>query len=395
MRVSIDSGDRKLLIISAALLVGLGLAGFVLAPAAGPSAGYPSSYTTDTGGAKAAYLLLEDLGYRAERWMAPPDQLPEDPRGAVLVLAGPVVRPSADEIAAIRAFVRAGGRVLATGSSAGVFLPEHHVVPTRKPVLGFQKFRAEAPAPLTRRAPDILMQTNIRWGAPLAGQERLYGDADGPVVLTYRLGQGSVVWWADSSPLTNFGLTQAANLMLFLNSIDLNPAPPEHTRVLWDEYFHGQRIGFWSYAARTPAPWALVQLGLLAGAALFTFARRSGPLRPLVQESRLSPLEFVDTLGALYQRKGAAREALEIAYHRFRSLLLGRLGLPPAASPDEIARGVRERLGWTVPGFWETLQRCERGVKSERLDDAQAMHLIQELYDYARRFRLRAAASTG
>jgi hypothetical protein len=389
MHVSIDPGDRKLLIVSGALLVGLGLAGFLLSPAGtSPSAGFPSTYATDAGGGKAAYLLLGEMGYQAERWTAPPDRLPADPSGAVLVLAGPTVQPSAGEKSQVRAFINAGGRVVVTGISGGAFLPEYHVVPTAKPVFEFQKFTAEVPGPLTRHAPEILMETNFRWGAPLPDQERVYGDADGAVVVTYRLGKGSVVWWADSSPLSNFGLKQASNLMLFLNSVDASRGQPGCTRVLWDEYFHGQRIGFWSYVGRTPAPWALLQLGLLAAAAIFTFARRSGPLRPLVEESRLSPLEFIDTLGALYQRKGAAREALEIAYHRFRFALLGRLGLPLTASPDEIARGVRERLGWTVPGFWETLQRSERGVKSTGIDDVQAMHLVRELYDYGRRFRL-------
>ncbi len=127
--------------------------------------------------------------------------------------------------------------------------------------------------------------------------------------------------------------------------------------------------------------------GLLA-AALLTFGRHSGPVRTLRQESRLSPLEFVETLGDLYQRKRAAAGALEIAYHRFRFLLLRRLGLPSTATLQEISRGVRERLGWTVPGFWETLQRCERGVKSQELTDAQSMQLIQELHDYSRRFGL-------
>ena len=126
----------------------------------------------------------------------------------------------------------------------------------------------------------------------------------------------------------------------------------------------------------------------MAAAALLTFARRSGTVRPLTPTSRLSPLEFIDTLGALYQRKGAAREALKTGYDRFRFVLLRRLGLPSSASADDISRGVRERLGWTVPGFWETLQRCELGVKSSRFEDAQALHLIQELHDYARRFRL-------
>src|SRR5439155_24215129 len=136
-----------------------------------------------------------------------------------------------------------------------------------------------------------------------------------------------------------------------------------------DEYFHGDRRSFWSYAASTPAPWALAQLGVMAAAALITFARRSGPVRPLASPSRLSPLEFIDTLGALYQRKGAAREALKTGYHRFRFVLSRRLAPPSSASPDDIARGVRERLGLTVAGVWETHQRCALGVNSSHYDD--------------------------
>ena len=389
MRVSIDPGDRKLLIASGALLVGVALLAFILSPSsATQSLGYPSSYAPGAGGAKAAYALLEELGYRAERWTSPPSELPKHARATVLVLAEPVVPPTADERSLVRAFVRQGGRVLATGGSGAALLSAHRLASTREPVFEPQKFKAELPAPLTRQAPEIVMQTDTRWEPPLADQQRYYGDREGPTVVGFGMGKGEVIWWADSMPLTNYGLKQSSNLMFFLNSVDAGGEKPENTRILWDEYFHGDRRTFWSYARSTPAPWALAQLGVMAAAALLTFARRSGTVRPLTPTSRLSPLEFIDTLGALYQRKGAAREALKTGYDRFRFVLLRRLGLPSSASPDDISRGVRERLGWTVPGFWETLQRCELGVKSSRFEDAQALHLIQELHDYARRFRL-------
>ena len=108
MRVSIDPGDRKLLIGSGALLVGIALLGFILSPSsARQSLGYPSSYATGAGGAKAAYALLDELGYRAERWTSPPSELPKHPRGTVLVLAEPLVPPTADERSLVRAFVQA------------------------------------------------------------------------------------------------------------------------------------------------------------------------------------------------------------------------------------------------------------------------------------------------
>ena len=388
MPAAVDAGDRKLLIISGGLLVVIGLLGFLLAPGATGPTGFPSSYSTASGGGKAAYVLLHDLGYRVERWTAAPFDLPREARGVVLVLASPAQRPSAQDASLVRSFVRDGGLLLATDAASSAFLPERQVVATHEPVLGYQKFSAQKQDWLTRDAPEIEMRSNFRWGPPTSGQDPLYGDQNGPVVITYRFGKGQVVWWADSTPLTNFGLTQSSNLMLFLNSVTPSDGNPRSTRVLWDEYYHGERASLWSYLERTPAPWALAQLGVMVVAALVTFARRSGPLRPLAQESRLSPLEFLDTLGGLYQRTGAAREGLESGYHRFRFRLLGRLGLPPSSSVDDIARGVRDRLGWTVPGFWETLQRSERGAKSAPISEEQVMRLVQELHDYARRLRL-------
>src|SRR5258708_32525758 len=52
--------------------------------------GAPSSYSVQRHGAKAAYLLLQQSGYKVERWKQPPAQLPADASGALLVLAGPV-----------------------------------------------------------------------------------------------------------------------------------------------------------------------------------------------------------------------------------------------------------------------------------------------------------------
>ena len=43
---------------------------------AGDKAEMPSSYSTASGGAKAAYLLLAHAGYNEERWESPLDQLP-------------------------------------------------------------------------------------------------------------------------------------------------------------------------------------------------------------------------------------------------------------------------------------------------------------------------------
>jgi hypothetical protein len=377
---------------SGALLVAMATLAFVFSPAESASSnGATSSYSSASSGAKAAYLLLDRLGCQVERWHQPPDELPKDPARTVLILAEPQNAASAEEKAAIREFVAGGGRVIATGSSGARLLsvPEselrwdYHV--------GIERFQASEPSELTRNAPEIALYVETRWKPSGVEQQQLYGDERGAVVLRYKIGRGEVVWWAGATPLTNFGLNQASDFMLLVNSVGLNQRGEKPVHVIWDEYFHGQQMGFWDYAARTPAPWGLLQLGLLALAALFTFSRRSGPVRPLPRESRLSPLEFVETIGALYERKRAARESLEVVYSHFRLALIRRLALSPSATAEMIARAVQTKLGWSTPGFWEALRQCERAAAAPGLNEAKALSLIQDLQDYRRRFRLEEA----
>ena len=64
----------------------------------------------------------------------------------------------------------------------------------------------------------------------------------------------------------------------------------------------------------------------------------SVPARQSVAASRLAPMEFVETLAALYQKSGAAHIAVEIVYEQFRGALatplLGSHRMPmPRRSP--------------------------------------------------------------
>ncbi len=222
--VSLDNRDRKLLIVSGALLVGITVAAlFFSPPLEGPSVGYPSSYSTARGGAKAAYVLLGEMGYKVERWASPPGDLPgQYGNGAehvLLVLAEPIIPPFTEDKLRLRTFIARGGQVLATGMTGASFLSENRLNASHETGFQFQKFVAELPGSLTRQAPEIVMKSDIRWPPPHPHQQRYYGDSEGATVVSYPLGKGEVIWWADSTPLTNYGLTQASNLMLFLNSV--------------------------------------------------------------------------------------------------------------------------------------------------------------------------------
>jgi hypothetical protein len=387
-----DSGDRKILLFAVCLFVLVPLLALLAQSGSEESSrGFPSSYSTGNDGAKAAYTLLEETGYCVERWSESPEDLPSASPHTLLIIAGPDLPASAEERSQLLLFVSSGGRLLLTGELSASLIGVDDVEPTRETPEQWQTFTAEVPAPLTLHAPEIQMEGTVRWVHPMPGQHRYYGDSGGATVTSFPMGKGEVIWWAGDSPLTNFGIARASNLALFLNSV----GPPGTNRILWDEYFHGARLGLWSYVARSPLPWALLQVLLLAAFVLFTFARRSGAVRPIAREPRHSPLEFVVTLGALYERRRQSAGALEIAFTRFRFLLARRLGVGPTMTIPDLVRSAQAKQGWIVPGFVETMEQIDTALKHAAVNESKALAWIGELHDFAARLGLNPGIGTG
>jgi hypothetical protein len=233
------------------------------------------------------------------------------------------------------------------------------------------------------------MASTVSWVGSIENEIPLYARGAEAVVVTYPVGNGRVIWWASSMPLTNGGITKTGNLDLLLNSL----GAPGNAPVLWDEYYHGERRGLTGYLAGTPAPWMLLQAAVVYLFLLLAFGRRTGPVRMPVVESRLSPLEFVETLGALYKSAGAASGAVETVWQRFRYLVCSRLGLPPMAPIRQIFESARERLGWHEPGLFETLQRAERGARDPGISNQEALQIVDSLEHYAGLLRLNRGRS--
>jgi len=389
MPVSLDPADRRILILFGGLLLGVLAIGAFVFPsnsAKGPS--FPTTRSSASEGAKAAYLLLTDLGYTVERWALPPTELPQPASDTLLILAEPLLPASAEEVSALNRFVNSGGRVLAIGQEAAKMVPQGGLLKVEANEAEWKIYRAVAPSPLTRGADEILMAPGTRWEMK-HGHLAVYAEGPQAAVVTYRVGKGRIIWWAAPTPLTNAGITLSGNLQLFLNSV----GPVGRVRVLWDEYYHGERGTLRSYLEKTPVPLAFAQLGVLALALLLTFARRSGPVRPPQVAARLSPLEFVETLGDLYHRGHAGAAAASISVQHFRALLTRRLGLPAGAPIAQLHQAARDRLGWTEPGFYEALQAAERATRQSDIGDDDALRVVQSLEHYAELLQIKRRAN--
>ena len=378
----LDSADRKLLIGAGILLVGLILVSALISPARNSGgASFPSSYSNAWDGAKAAFLLLQESGYRVERWDLSPTELDEDSAQEVLIFAEPLLPPTSEEKARILSFLQHGGRVVATGFSAASLLPEAEQFAPADEYEEREKFPALLPSPLIENAPEINMVPPKEWKAARGSHLVIYGSKDTAAVITYRVGAGQVIWWGSDTPLINGGISDAGNLALFLNSV----APSRDKRILWDEYFHGARGSLWAYFVKTPLPWGMAQVGLAFLAILATYSRRNGPIRMPAKASRLSPLEFVETLGDLYSSAHAGSAAVQIMYQRLRFLLTRQLGLSVNVPAAELARSTSQALGWKEEALGKTFLQAEQTATSLQLDDRESLALAQELFDYMAR----------
>ena len=374
----LEPSDRKLLIGAGAIALLLVAGTFALAPPARDrQSGVPSSYASSSGGALAAYLLLVNLHYDVHRWEQPPTQLENRGSNAVLVLAEPSDLPTNPERHALREFVRGGGRVLFCGPELKAFFPEAEIAPVFK--FGWEESTARIPSFITHDAYTIALEPKARWGKLSGSQLALYGDADGPTVVAWRMGAGEILWWAGATPLTNAGLRRAGNLRLFLNTVS-NAAP---LTVYWDEYFHGQRASLWSYFEGTPVPWGIVQAFVIALAVLFTYSRRSGPIVKPAPVSRLSPLEFVDTVGSLYQSARAGSVAVAVSYRRLRVQLSQRMGLPAAAPDQALVDAAASRMGWDANTFADCMAKAAGTEHLHRMRPGAALDLVRTLEGYS------------
>jgi len=379
--MQLTRNDRRLLLVASIIFVLLVAGALIFAGGQGSKAEIPTTYSSGSAGAKAAYLLLGESGYKVERWERPLDELP-DQAGKTLVLADPQAAPTYQESRHLRTFISEGGHVLATGLFAEAFIPRASIAPDFLGGMTWETLQPLAPSAITRAAPEIVMAPEGSWNSTSMGLP-LYGDHEYTRVVKYSYGKGEIIWWASATPLTNVGLKAPGNLEFLLACLG-----EERKEILWDEYFHGYRQTVTASAIHSPVIWIFLQLGLLGLAVLATFSRRSGPIFAPVSQSRLSPLEFVQTLGGLYGQAGAASVAVEVSYQRFRYWLTRRLGVANNTPAEELQAAVRERLNFSGDHFAATLTECDLARYNPSLPPKEALRLVQELDDYAAQLKL-------
>jgi hypothetical protein len=317
-------------LLGALAILALNLLGSAFDSATGGTPGGPrsSSYATGHDGLAAYHDLLDGSGHPTSQLRATPgDSL--DPSTTLVVLDPRSVRQR--EARAIGRFVRAGGRLIAGGSSSDEWLKE--IVPR-----GPSWRQGDGPVVAHRLAtvPETAGVGAVRttgegvWRS-VGGTQAALGSRD--VILTVAaVGEGRVALLADASPLQNRLLDQADNAAL-----GVALAGPPGRKVVFAESVHG--FGRETGLAGLPTRWKWALIGLLLAAIAWVLSRirRLGPAederRPLPPPRRA----YVDAVAATLARTRSPSAAAERVKTAARRNVARRAGLGPDPADESIA----------------------------------------------------------
>lgn len=313
---------------TAGLLLLMGLA-IIFGGGQQPEVEHGTSYDASANGFRAAYLLLEELGYPVTRARRAPAG--KDPR---LVL----LPTSTDKIDLLDDWAKRGGLlVLAVDSDE---FAKALGLKLRARELGSENRIEDASGGGIQQ---------LAGGGTFVAQAGKSGAvwcrAGGRAAITiYPHGDGEI--WLINRPqfLTNRNLKEADNgVLLCRMATEILKRRPG--TLAFDEYYHGlrDRPSFTTLLFEPPALWITIQAFILLAILLWHAVPRFGTLRLLPPPRRRSREEFLDAMAALLERKGDYEDAYRTTRRALIRDIEHDLGLPPGTRPKELLAAVSRR----------------------------------------------------
>ena len=377
--------DRRMLLILCGVMLVMIVGVSMLAPQSAENDPRPTITNSGPKGAKAAYLTLGALGIKTSHWDGSLAKLNEDWSDAqvertTLILAAPEYDATEQKALAaeVKRFLERGGRVIATGPSGALLLPEGEAKAPGLLESGLCHTTPEGPGPLAR-AGSVEMTVSSQWAStgPRYNVEQRCGA--NAVVVRYAVGKGEAVWWSSAAPLENEELKNDGDLRLLMASVG------NERDVVFDESLHGVVKTLWDAAKGLPLRWLALQAALLFVLLVLSFSRRRGPLRSPVQLPRSSPVEFAASMGDLYEKAAASSAATEAAKRR----LMREAGVAQGTieeGPEAIAEALTERLGGDWSRVSAHLHEAKR-AQHETIAMRSALALVRALSEDAESVR--------
>jgi hypothetical protein len=340
-----------------------------------------SSYSVARNGGKVYYLLMRKLGYKVERLENKLASIGE--KGAALIILVPQASISEGDADWCRQFIVSGGTVLIADEDDNEIFRRFGIVPYRVTASGAAEEVIPIPSPVTGGAQKVLISTSSRLKfSTLQGDSReiIIVDEKGVIMAEVRHGKGRLIVSTAPEIFSNELIQKEDNSLLAVNCIN---SAPGGRPVFVDEFHHGFRDRqTLLQSLDVPAKYLLFQILCL----IFLVFLRSGmtfqsPL-PYGIEERRKPLDFINTMAALYQRAEARIGILSVLYFNCRRNLARSMGLASEMDNEQLARSYS---GEGTPEETElrlTLAECEESIKQGAIDDKRLLKLARKLHSY-------------
>ena len=252
-----------------------------------------SSFATDRGGLAAYAELLRRYGVDVEQQRGPIDiAIPFD---ATLFVIDPPSLDFADR-STLREHVLGGGRLVVGGPEPD-YLGDLRAAP---PTWTRATHDRWDPRPLLDTEQPVVTANEGEWSDP-GPAEVIVGTNSSALLLIERVGDGDIVYLADSGPLTNDLIDTSANAAFALALVD------DRTTAVFAEGVHGYDTA--SGWRAIPSRWKTALGGLLVAGLLYAWSRgaRFGPVEHPSREFDPPRAEYVEALGATLVRADARR----------------------------------------------------------------------------------------
>ena len=206
----------------------------------------------------------------------------------------------------------------------------------------------------------------------------LLSDADGVLVMRVTIGRGMIDVISDADILGNSQIGEADNIVLAMNLIYARGMPEA---VYFDEYHHGRRG---RQFAREKLPGSFLIRAMVAVFVCLVIYLSGGLWRfgrpvPLKPEARRSLAEHIAAFAGLYQGARATGATVAKIAQRFRWRLTQVTGLPPSATPQDLARAVGQSFAVDSEQLTALLMELETIDTDTELSEARMLGLTSRI----------------
>jgi hypothetical protein len=354
-----------------------------------------STYSTGPKGAKALYLVLEELGVNVWRWRRSFSSL-DSLRGTLVIYDPQALGIGKRETAKLRSWVSAGNRLVLVPGTGGFTAgrTERSCVADGlgRTLRGFgirvRHLTDAGRSNLSVKLPNfpvpfhVSVGRSMRWNKPDKRWNVLAEDSAGPILVTRKIGKGHVIALSDPTIFSNQHIRGEQNLRF---SLALLLGHKQSSRIVFDEYHHGHTMeeNFWAYVGSSVFSWILIQTAL--GLGLFFYSGRAshaGRFRSLEQPKGRSSMEYIQSMASVLESHMPQTAALEAILTRFVGQVSRRLGAPPGMLEHGGRAGGAHPMG-PVDESKKIIRECQNVIRSGR-DSQAVLYLARRLADTRR-----------